>query len=182
MRVIGVVGLPASGKGEFSHIAEDLDIPVVVMGDVVRSAAAAAGLAHSDASLGELAGRLRREKGMDIIALETIKAVERTDGPVVLVDGIRGNDEVNTFRAHFPDFVLVGIKADAGARLQRMASRGRSDATTCAAELEVRDQRELSWGLGRALGMADYLLENNGTLGEFHRAARTLLLRLMEST
>ena len=32
MKVIGVVGLPASGKGEFSRIAAGLGIPVVVMG------------------------------------------------------------------------------------------------------------------------------------------------------
>ncbi|MDD4299556.1 MAG: dephospho-CoA kinase, partial [Methanomicrobium sp.] len=32
MQVIGVVGLPASGKGEFSRIAKEMNIPVVVMG------------------------------------------------------------------------------------------------------------------------------------------------------
>ncbi len=179
-RVIGVVGLPASGKGEFSRVAAELGIPVVVMGDVVRSAAAAAGLAFSDTNLGELAGRLRREQGMDIIARETVRAVREKSTPVVLVDGIRGDDEVGTFRAAFPDFVLVGIRADIGARLSRMAIRGRSDATLCSSDLEIRDERELSWGLGRALSLADYLLENNGTLGEFREAARALLLRLTE--
>jgi len=32
LRVIGVVGLPASGKGEFSRIAREMGVPVVVMG------------------------------------------------------------------------------------------------------------------------------------------------------
>jgi dephospho-CoA kinase len=178
--VIGVVGLPASGKGEFSQVAGELGIPVVVMGDVVRSAAAEAGLSCDDASLGELAGRLRREKGMDIIALETVAIVGKKSAPVVLVDGIRGDAEVETFHACFPDFVLIGIQADIGARLSRMATRGRSDATLCSGDLAVRDERELSWGLGRALARADYLLENNGTLDEFRLAARMLLLRLME--
>jgi dephospho-CoA kinase len=38
MKVIGVVGLPASGKGEFSKIVKGMGIPVVVMGDVIRDA------------------------------------------------------------------------------------------------------------------------------------------------
>ena len=36
MKVIGIVGMPASGKGEVSRIARDLGIPVVVMGDAIR--------------------------------------------------------------------------------------------------------------------------------------------------
>ena len=57
MKVIGVVGLPASGKGEFSKIAERLGIPVVVMGDVVRNAVKKAGLTPTDGNLGAMANR-----------------------------------------------------------------------------------------------------------------------------
>ena len=44
MKVIGVVGLPASGKGEFSKIAAGMGIPVIVMGDMIRKAVSEAGL------------------------------------------------------------------------------------------------------------------------------------------
>ena len=44
MKVIGVVGLPASGKGEFSKIASGMGIPVIVMGDMIRKAVSEAGL------------------------------------------------------------------------------------------------------------------------------------------
>ncbi|HQC34822.1 MAG TPA: AAA family ATPase, partial [Methanoculleus sp.] len=44
MKVIGIVGMPASGKGEVSRIARDLGIPVVVMGDAIREKVKEAGL------------------------------------------------------------------------------------------------------------------------------------------
>ena len=74
MNVIGVVGLPASGKGEFSKIAEGLGIPVVVMGDVIRNAVKKAGLPPSDENLGAMANRLRAERGMDAIAILCVDA------------------------------------------------------------------------------------------------------------
>ena len=68
MKVIGVVGLPASGKGEFSKIATDMGIPVVVMGDMIRAAVKAAGLEPTDANFGMMANNLRTERGMDAVA------------------------------------------------------------------------------------------------------------------
>ena len=68
MKVLGVVGLPASGKGEFSKIAAGMGIPVIVMGDMIRKAVKAAGLEPTDTNFGLTASRLRAEGGMDAIA------------------------------------------------------------------------------------------------------------------
>ena len=62
MKVIGVVGLPASGKGEFSRVAREMGIPIVVMGDVIRNEVQAAGLPLTDQNLGSTASRLREEE------------------------------------------------------------------------------------------------------------------------
>lgn len=175
MRVIGVVGYPASGKGEFSRIAGEAGIPVVVMGDVIRRRAAEAGLGTTDAALGEMAVRLRRERGMDAVALATIPEVEGLSAPLVVIDGIRGDAEVRRFRERFPGFLLVGIASSFERRLSRLTARGRSDDLSCAEDLRNRDRREEGFGLARALAEADRVLENNGSLGEFEERARSLL-------
>ena len=127
MKVIGVVGLPASGKGEFSNSAAAMGIPVIVMGDVIRDAVQKAGLPPTDANMGMTANRLRAEGGMAAIARLCIPIIEREKAPLVLIDGIRGDAEVQVFREHFADFVLVGITSDFGNRLSRLGTRGRSD-------------------------------------------------------
>ena len=175
MRVIGVVGYPASGKGEFSRVAAEAGIPVVVMGDVIRRKAAGAGLGTSDAALGEMAVRLRKEQGMDAVALATIPAVEALGAPVVVIDGLRGDAEARRFRERFPGFVLVGIASTFEHRLARLSARGRSDDLSRGADLRNRDRREEGFGLARALAMADRVLENDGSLEDFERRARALI-------
>jgi dephospho-CoA kinase len=175
MRVIGVVGYPASGKGELSRIAGEMGIPVVVMGDVIRREAARAGLGTSDAALGEMATRLRKERGMDAVALLTIREVEALRVPLVLIDGLRGDAEVKRFRERFPGFLLVGIVSSFGNRLARSTSRGRSDDLSRAEDLRNRDRREEGFGLARAIAVADRVLVNDGSLADFEAEARALL-------
>jgi len=175
MKVIGVVGLPASGKGEFSKIAAAIGIPVVVMGDIVRSVVKNRGIDPTDANLGAMASKLRAERGMDAIANLCVPEIQRQIAPLVLVDGIRGDAEVATFRKIFPGFILISIDSSFETRLARIKERGRSDDFESADELHSRDLRELGWGLGNALKEADTHLSNEGTLAAFSVAVRCLL-------
>ena len=175
MKVIGVVGLPASGKGEFSKIAASMGIPVVVMGDMIRNAVKDEGIDPSDVNLGSMANRLRAERGMDAIAYLCVPEIQRQNAPLVLVDGIRGDAEVTVFRKIFPGFTLVGINSSFETRLARIQARKRSDDVTTQEDLRARDKRELGWGLGRAMKEADIYLSNNGTLTAYSADVKNLL-------
>lgn len=181
MKVLGVVGLPASGKGIFSDVAQGMGIPVVVMGDVIRKAAEVRGLPMTDRSLGEIARAMRADQGMDAIARLCIPAIEAIGAPVVLVDGIRSDREVAVFRSHFPDFSLIGLSSSFEARLHRLTERGRTDDAPDPAALRSRDERELSFGLGRALSLADHIIENEGTVDELRDATRVLITSILEA-
>ncbi|MDH7593836.1 MAG: AAA family ATPase [Methanomicrobiales archaeon] len=176
--MIGVVGYPASGKGEFSRIAHELGIPVVVMGDAIREAVKAEGIPLTDLNLGTTAQRLRAEYGSDIVARLCIPLIERQRAPVVLVDGIRSDREVEVFRSRFKDFHLIGLKASFATRMKRLMERGRSDDARAAEELQMRDDREEGWGLARAMAMADCIVENEQDLGRFRALARQMMEEL----
>ena len=178
MKVIGVVGMPASGKGEFSRIAHGMGIPVIVMGDMIRKAVQDAGLEPNDTNFGATATRLRADGGMDAIARLCVPEIQRQSAPLVLVDGIRGDTEVALFRRTFAGFTLIRIESSFENRLARIAARARSDDFMTAGALHNRDERELGWGLGNALREADIHLENDGTLEEFSSAVRRLLAQL----
>ena len=175
MKVIGVVGLPASGKGEFSKIAAGMGIPVIVMGDMIRKAVSNAGLEPNDTNFGAMANRLRAEGGMDAIAKLCIPEIKKQSAPLVLIDGIRGDAEVAIFRHNFSGFTLVSIDSSFANRLARIAARARSDDFTTADALRNRDEREQRWGLLAALQSADMHISNEGTLEEFSRGIGALL-------
>ena len=178
MKVIGVVGLPASGKSEFSKIAAGMGVPVIVMGDMIRHAVKDAGLEPNDSNFGATANRLRAEGGMDAIDRLCIPEIQKQSSPLVLVDGIRGEAEVALSRHHCPGFGLVSIDASFENRLARIAARARSDDFTSADELRNRDERETKWGLLNALKSADLHITNEGTLEEFSFAVHALLDRI----
>ena len=175
MKVVGVVGYPASGKGEFSKIAGELGIPVVVMGDMIRRKVIANGLELTDENIGAAARNLRAELGMDAVAIVTAEEIAKINPNIVVIDGIRGDAEVTYFKSVFSDFSLLAITADFETRLLRMKNRGRSDDTTTPETLRSRDEREESFGLARAVALADVRIENESSCEEFAARIRRYL-------
>lgn len=175
MAVIGTVGLPGSGKGEFASVASDLDIPVVTMGDVIRTECRRRGLDPADHH-GEVAQALRDEDGPLAIAERSIPiirdALEHSD--TVVVDGLRSAAELQHFRSAFGDeFELIAIEAPFEDRAHRIDSRGRDN--NAQETLRQRDERELGFGLGEAIEQADRIIENDGSLTQFHDQVEEIL-------
>jgi predicted RNA binding protein with dsRBD fold (UPF0201 family)/adenylate kinase family enzyme len=180
MKVIAFVGMPGAGKTEASNVAAALGIPVVVMGDVLREEVRKRGLAPTDENIGGTANQLRQEEGMDAIARRCIPKIEAYEGksPAVVVDGIRGIAEVETFKKAFDDnFTLVKIDAPFELRLERLTRRGRSDDLGSAGGLKQRDERELSWGMGKAIEAADKEVTNLDPIQKFRDEVRSILIR-----
>jgi len=178
MNVIGTVGLPGSGKSEAARVAEELDIPVVTMGDVIRQECRDRGLDPATHH-GEIAQALREENGPAAVAERSLSIIENAlaDSETVLVDGIRSDVEVAAFEDAFgDDFTLVSIEAPFEIRAERLELRGRDAGAEDGGEsLQERDRRELDFGMGEAMNQADVVVENDGSLAEFHDRIRTLL-------
>jgi len=178
MTVIGIVGLPGSGKSEAAAVAGSEGVPVVTMGDVIRAECRDRGLDPATYH-GEVATALREENGPDAIAARSLPLVEErlADNGTVLVDGIRSDVEVGRFREAFGDaFRLVEVDAPRSLRAERLDLRDRDAGADEGGEsLAERDERELGFGMGEAMEMADLTVDNTGTLEEFHAAVRALL-------
>jgi dephospho-CoA kinase len=182
MRVIGTVGLPGSGKSEAASVAEELGIPVVTMGDVIRQECRDRGLDPAEHH-GEIAGALREENGPDAIAQRSLPIIESEleDADAVLVDGIRAGVEVERFEEAFGEaFTLVSIEAPFEVRAERVEARGRDNSDDGEA-LRERDERERGFGMDEAIARADVSVENTTTLEAFHEKIRVLLSEGIES-
>ncbi|PSQ57256.1 hypothetical protein BRD22_02880 [Halobacteriales archaeon SW_8_68_21] len=180
MNVIGTVGLPGSGKGEAANVAEAADIPVVVMGDVIRAECRRRGLDPAQHH-GRIAGALREEAGDDAIATRTLPrireaAAESDRDETVLVDGLRSTVELERFREAFgDDFTLLAIRAPFELRAERLGERGRDDSDDDLEALRERDDREIELGLGETLERADVEIDNTDSLAAFRERVREVL-------
>ncbi|MFP4217343.1 MAG: AAA family ATPase [Salinarchaeum sp.] len=178
MTVVATVGLPGSGKGEAAVVAEELGVPVVTMGDVIREECRERGL---DPAIhhGQVAKDLRAEHGPDAIAERSLPLIKAAleNHETVLVDGVRSDIEVERFEAAFEDFLLVSIEAPRDVRRERLASR---DGSGSAETLEERDERELGFGMGAAMDRADIHIENDDSLEAYRRRIREILTERAE--
>jgi dephospho-CoA kinase len=171
-------GLPGSGKSEAVAVGRELGLPVVNMGDEVRKEVQRRDLAPTDMHLGQVATEMRQAYGRDIWAQRTLSRIEQQQTDRIIIDGIRNIEEVETFRHNIDAFFLVAIHASPRSRYHRLKQRGRSDDLVSEEALRRRDQRELSWGLGIVIAMADTVIINEGSLAELRQKARDLIQKI----
>ena len=172
MKLILTTGMPGAGKEEFLLAASDSGIPFLRMGDIVREFHAKRSEEDRDLSVGQLANLDRQRYGFDIWAK---RAMEKMYGDIFMIDGCRSMDEVRAYRNISDDVNIVGIFASPATRYDRLVKRGRDDAPKNIEEFLARDTRELGWGLGETMALADYMIINESSLEDFKRDVKKLM-------
>jgi len=181
LRVVGLVGLQGAGKTEVAKVALSLGIPCLRLGDIVIAETRRRGLEVNEENVGRVANALREEGGKGVVARLSLPLLREKlkERGVVVVDGIRSLEEVEELRRAFGrDLVVVGVWASPSVRYSRIASRRREDDAGGYERFLEKERRELRWGVGEALALADHLLLNEGTLEELREKALELLRRL----
>jgi dephospho-CoA kinase len=178
VRVIGLTGMPGAGKTVAAQVARDLGIPVVRMGDCVWDEVKARGLPLEDAVVGGVAHEMRERHGPGIWAERTLAKVQAFHAPVVVIDGVRSMAEVDAFHGALGrDFVLVAVHASVPTRHGRLLARGREDEAASEEAARARDRREVHWGIGEVIALADVVLVNEGRDEKSFRGEVERLLR-----
>jgi dephospho-CoA kinase len=181
VRVVGFTGMPGSGKSEAMEVAKARGHPVVRMGDLIWEEVDRQGLPRDAKHVGQVANGMRETHGKDVWAKRTAQRVAElaTGQELVLIDGIRSQEEVETLRREIGhDFLLVAIHTDPDHRFTRMIQRGRADDSKDPKVLKARDEREMTWGIARTIALADEMLVNDSTLEAFRERVTALLDRI----
>ncbi|MGP6219895.1 AAA family ATPase [Caldiplasma sukawensis] len=177
--MIIVTGMPGAGKDEFIKVARSMGFIDYHMGETVRKYASMNGISFIDSEIGKFANQERVKFGMDIWARrlsENLKEKKR-----IIIDGLRNLEELNYFKSLGNNVVLVAIYAEREERLRRILKRNREDDIKNQSELESRDNRELGWGMGNAISLADYMIVNDSTLEDFRINSKKLIEKIIEN-
>ncbi|WP_407355199.1 AAA family ATPase [Methanolobus sp. WCC5] len=176
-KILAFVGMPASGKSEAASVLRRKGITVINMGDVIREEVVRRGLEPTDANTGGIGTELREKEGSDAVAKRCIPKIKATNEDFIGIDGVRSVYEVERFKDAFgSDFTLVSVDSPLELRFERVLSRKRSDDMQDISALKIRDERELGWGMGEAMKIADIVVENNGSLEQFREKITALMV------
>lgn len=174
MKIIGVSGMPGSGKALVSEIASEKGMMIVSMGDIIREKAKERGETTK-----ETATNLRKEHGKYIVAELTVekikKIIEDGSDSSIIVDGIRSPHEVDLFKENFDNFIILSIFANPSIRFERIKSRKREDDTLDYDVFVQRDQQELGFGLGDVISLSDRIIINESDLESYENKIREFL-------
>lgn len=165
-RIIAITGMPGAGKTEVRKIIEKKSVPVIVMRHVVEDEMRKKKIEPNNKNLRDYADKLRKKHGYDIVAKKCVPLIKEKfkKSSTVLIDGIRGPQEVALFKKQFGQrFVLISILAAPKTRFERLKKRGLPWDMKTRKEFDWRDKREISWGLGDVIKKADYIIDNEGT-------------------
>jgi dephospho-CoA kinase len=169
--VVGLAGMPGSGKSLVVDTALEMDFGVVVMGDVIREATQKRGLELNPQNIGRVMLQLRTKGGASVVADRCIPKIEKQESGKVIVDGLRSLSEVEAFKKRFPNFSLMAVYASPETRFKRVFRRKRSDDPDGWELFHERDIRELGVGLGGVIAMAEYLIINEYSRGKSNTKA-----------
>ncbi len=169
-----ITGMPGAGKEEVIRAIIPLGYEVLRMGDVVREMAKERGIEPD--RIGDFANAQRKEHGPYIWAERTAERIK--DPEKTLIDGVRSLEEVEIFRKK-GDVTIIAVHASPGTRYERLKRRGRGDESDSIEKMLQRDMRELSWGLGNVIAMANIMIVNEGSLEELREKVKEVIGGMM---
>ena len=172
--------MPGAGKSTIAEGLKPKGYDIVNMGNAVREEAKKRNLESTSSNLVKLMLELREKNGPGAIA-ELIKPqIETSTANVILIDGVRSNDEIKVLRK-FGNVKLLAIHASTDTRFDFLQKRGRSDDPQTKDNFDERDNRELGVGISNPIALSDDAISNTGlTKDELIESAFTIIQSWIE--
>ena len=163
--ILGLTGMPGSGKTEMANILKGYGFLRVTMGDVIRKEVKGRGMERTAENCRLVMYELREQYGTDIIAKKTVEHIETLTENKIVIDGIRSMVEYDYFKSVFnKNFIFVAIHVNLKIRFLRLQGRTREDDPSSYEDFIARDEGELRLGLGEVISLSPYIIQNNDSL------------------
>lgn len=178
--IIGITGLSASGKDTVADYLKQKGFAYFSLSDIVRKFCREKGRETTRENLINAANFLRQNYGHNYLATQILEKIKNQQLVKAVVVSIRHPEEVRTLKAD-RSFMLMNIVAPIEMRFARTQKRqGRPEDRDNFAEFKAHeDQERTGSGAGQQLdaviAMADYEIENSGTVRELNNKIDSLI-------
>jgi dephospho-CoA kinase len=167
--VIGLVGHIGSGKTAVSeYLQENYGAKEHRFSQILMDILDRLYLPHERAHLQNLGKSLRAELGEDVIVNAFKRDLEKDTSEMLIVDGIRYENEVNMLKEK--NGILLFVTASPQTRYERAVARGEKGEAKITYEQFLESERaETEKHIEMIKDGADYIIDSSGTLDELYR-------------
>lgn len=181
MIIIGLVAEMAGGKTTAAeYLTKKYGAAGYGFGIIMRDLTNRLHMAPSRENLSYLSLAIRKQFGQDVLAnamAEDIK--EDKEHSMVVVESIRREEDIKFLR-ELQGFHLISVKADMKTRYERLIKRReKEDDASKTYEQFVKDHElDTELSIVPLLDKAEFIIDNNGTLEEFHAKLDEIISKL----
>ena len=173
IKILAVVGMCGSGKSTAIDYLIEKKIPKIYFGGIIYKAMAEAGIERTEDGESEKIFReeIRKKEGKDFVVKRVVKETKdliAAGQKRIVLDGLYSWTEYKILRKEFPtEMTVVAIVVPKALRRKRLAIR--PDRPFDAQAAAERDRSEIeNLEKGGPIAIADYYVDNSGTIKEFH--------------
>lgn len=174
-KLIAIVGMCGSGKSVACEKLVSMGYNKIYFGGVTMDCLKEKGLEINPENEKMMREKLREDLGMGAFAIILLPKIEEAvkKGDTVL-DGVYSYDEVKILKDKFANLKIVAVVCDKKTRYERLKTRSVRPLTP--EEAEKRDISEVE-NIKKAppIVLADYYIDNNGTVEEYNKRILEIL-------
>ena len=182
--VFGLTGKNASGKGTVAEILKKKNFTYHSLSDSLRDELKSLKKEETRENLIDIGNELREKGGPGVLADKLMPKLNSENNHIV--DSIRNPLEVISLRKEtlLRRFFLISVDANSKLRYDRLCSRGRIGDTDSWEKFVEQEKKEENnddpnkQQLSRTMEMADYSIDNSGTLEELEAQVNRIISSL----
>ena len=180
VKIVAVVGMSGSGKSTAIEYLTERGILKVYFGGVIYKAMEEAGIPRTEAGESDKKFReeIRQKEGKDFVVkrvIESTKKLIEAGQKRIVLDGLYSWTEYKILRKEWPtEMTVVAMTVPKALRRKRLAER--PDRPFDAKASAERDRSEIeNLEKGGPIAIADYYVDNSGTIPEFYERFANLM-------
>lgn len=177
VKIIGLTGTNAAGKGEAADYLVTKGYTYFSLSDIIRDVLREQGEEITRDNLIKTGNALREKSGADILAKKVMQKIKGIS--LAVIDSIRNPKEIEYLKKQ-PHFILLAINAPLKTRFLRAQARGRNESAASFQAFAAKEKEEMTHNakaqqLLNCMALADFTIQNDGTLAEFHKKLEEVL-------
>ena len=183
-KIILITGMPGSGKSTAAKIFSDIKVPVVGMGDAVREQMRERGIEINDINLRSFSAEMRAKFGPDYVINLVSSKLDGVlaSNDIAVLDGVRNVAEIDFLKKAGHETRSIAILTDKEVRYSRMLDRHNESDSDSFSGFELRDQKELKFGISEVISLADRYILNNSSFDSFKSSLLEVYQQELENT